>query len=198
MKFVGICVLIGFIFHGKFCQDTNASDNSILTKINSWINATCDNATLIQNLLNTINNPNDKIDAENVITKFMNYQLFNLGHSNFFSNQSVIEKINSNKEDITLLLKIAGFLNAHGLKTIDAGFICRGFNKTYPLLTAFSNENIKMVQSGFLTTIKKYQANVQVVVNRFYEDNKKLIDKLIKNQPTFIEDSLKYSGFVRT
>ena len=60
MKYVGILVLIVLIIHGKFCQDTNASDISILTEKNSWINATCDNATLIQNSFNSINSLNDK------------------------------------------------------------------------------------------------------------------------------------------
>ena len=63
--------------------------------------------------------------------------------------QKISENRNSNKEDFTLLLKIAGILNAHGLKTIDAGFICRVFNKTHRLLTHSQMNITKWFSSVF-------------------------------------------------
>ena len=41
---------------------------------------------MIQNDFNNITNPRDKIYAQAVVTKFMQYDLGNLGYSRFFNN----------------------------------------------------------------------------------------------------------------
>ena len=205
MKFIVIFILIVFSLHGTIGQTTNSSINlnPVLMRINRLINTTCTNATMIQNALKNITIPRDKIDAQAVITKFMQYELRNLGYSSFFNNQSLLSKINStilskfnSTSDKSLLTKIAGFFNASSLKTIDAGFICRGLNRLYPLLESFSNINSRLAQYGVMMTIQKFQANVQAVAKRFYEENKALVDRMIKNQPKFIEAAKKYSGVV--
>ena len=95
-------------------------------RINRWINTTCTNATMIQNDFNNITNPRDKIYAQAVVTKFMQYDLGNLGYSRFFNNQSLLSKINY-MTDKSLLTQMAAFINASSLKTIHACFICIGF-----------------------------------------------------------------------